>query len=133
MRRRVGAIFAGIALLISASSCIIWSTDQLGVSAGVGLYVYIYKVPTDDIEALHIWKQTDAKTLAFMDKQIVFSDGVKGLILNAGYHAADIDYFFDQENADDFGESLDQVRNTSKCLLMHRNPALRGGVWGGVS
>ena len=47
---------------------------------------------------------------------------MKGLILNAGDHAADIDYFFDQENADDFRESLDQVRNTSKCLLMHRNP-----------
>jgi hypothetical protein len=39
----------------------------------------------------------------------------------------DWSYFFEDTNAGDLAESIDQVRHNRKCLLMHRNPFLAFG------
>lgn len=126
-KRRSAQLVAGIlvALAMLCSSCIIWGTNQLGVSVGHGIYVHIYQRPTDQIQVLRTFLGSNRATLQFLEDRIIFSDGVRGLIQRAGYRVADFDYFFDPHTAqvNDFGQALTNVRNTSRCLVMHRNPA----------
>lgn len=99
--------------------------EVVGVSVGHGIYVHIYQRPTDQIQVLRTFLGSNRATLQFLEDRIIFSDGVRGLIQRAGYRVADFDYFFDPHTAqvNDFGQALTNVRNTSRCLVMHRNPA----------
>ncbi len=114
-------------LVLLASGCILWGTNQLGISAGNGVYAYLYQRPTDQVQGLYNLIGSDEETLLFMREQVVFSNDVVGRIELYGYYASDFDYFFDPSQVGDFRESRLQVKNTDKCLLLHRNP---GAIWG---
>lgn len=118
--------FAALAVTASLllSSCMLWGTDQLGVSAGKGLYVRLYQVPTDQVQFLYVHRGRDAAAvLREMQKRVVFSDSIKDKIARLGYAIFDLDYFFDRTNAPDFKEALGRtMSNPTWCLMMHRNP-----------
>ncbi len=105
-----------------ASSCIVWDDDQLGVSTGVGIYVYIYREPTAQIQLLRAWQGSDKLTLYFMSKNIAFGDDIKGDIQAAGYYLSGIHQFFHYSETEDFAEARVNASIKSRCLLMHRNP-----------
>lgn len=121
---RATAVSVALAASLLLSSCMLWGTDQLGVSAGKGLYVRIYQAPTDQIAFLYVYRNRDAAAvLREMEQRVVFSDDIVERIASYGYVLFDIEYFFDRTNVPDFKEALGRtMSNPTWCLMMHRNP-----------
>lgn len=119
--RSLAVLFASLSL--ATTSCILWSTKQIGVSVGKGLYVRIYQKATDQVEFLYQFHGRDAaRVLREMRTRVHFEDDLRGKIAAAGYGLFDVKYFFDPVQVNDFREALGRVRGTNKCLMMHRNP-----------
>ena len=115
--RRLTAVLACSTLL---AGCNAYANDHFGFSFGWGWYGHHFQVPTDNIVALDDGLPGGTlETVRWIRRNVNFRDIPGDMVL-------DFSYFFDDVNADDLAESIDQVRNTRKCLLMHRNPL----TWG---
>lgn len=115
---------AVLTLVLSASpGCIIWGDDQVGVSAGTGIYMYVFEEPSVQIQVLYEFSgRNAANSLEFLRSQIVFGNSVIEKIKRFGYVVADFQYFFDPDNIGDFEEEVEQQMGTRNCFLLHRNP-----------
>lgn len=112
--RRLTAVVACSVLL---AGCNAYRDDHFGFSFGFGgWYGHHFQVPTQDIVKLDAALPGGTiETVRWIRRNVNFHDIPGDMVL-------DFSYFFDDENAGDLAESIGQVRNNRKCLLMHRNP-----------
>ena len=114
--RRIRRLTAVLTCSTLLAGCTAYANDHFGFSFGQGWYGHHYQVPTDNIVTLDsALAGGTGETLRWIREHVDFN-GIPGDMF------LDFSYFFEDENAGDLAESIDQVRHNSKCLLMHRNP-----------
>jgi hypothetical protein len=121
-----------VALVMVLSGCWIFGNAQIELfyrpSGGASIVAVIHEEPTDQLEGGNeVFAMDDeVKFLTFLRGQIVLGDDLRGQLAAFAFAASDFNYFFDNQQAGDFGEAINNIKNNRRCLAMDRNPTATG-------